>query len=61
MLKISHTLYITFLDLNLSSAGGPHYPLKLVSEKKTRCEWAVRLNCQMSLKRCLNFVSIEIH
>lgn len=61
MLKNSHTPYITFADLNVSSAVGPQYPLKLVSEKKTRCEWAVRLNCQMSLKRCPNFVSIEIH
>jgi len=59
MLKKSHTTYITFTNLNVSSAGGPQYPLMLVSDKKIRREWAVRLNCQKSLEYF--FVIIEIH
>lgn len=47
MLKNSHIPYATFVDLNVISPGGPQYLLNLVSEKK-KCEWAVRLNCEMS-------------
>lgn len=36
---VIYSIYIYFADLNVSSAGGPQYPLKLVSEKKRSGQW----------------------
>lgn len=35
----NYSPYFTFADLNVSSAGGPQYPWKLVSERKRNGQW----------------------